>query len=299
MPTTKPRPPKSPDLYGFGEGAEMDEAIFEAMPDDGALPDRPMMGLSAEPIIQMRGVYKFFGDLLALNNVSLDIMAGEKVVIIGPSGSGKSTLLRSINRLETIDKGNIIVEGMDIYAPENDINLIRQDLGMVFQSFNLFPHKTVLDNLTMAPMRLRKIPRSQAEAQALELLRKVDIVDKAKAFPNTLSGGQKQRVAIARALAMTPKIMLFDEPTSALDPELVGEVVAVIQDLSRSGMTMVMATHQMDFARALATEILFMERGEIIEQGRPADLLAPGSGSRTQDFCMSILNLALDTNEAC
>ena len=289
MPTTKPRPPKSPDLYGFGEGAEMDEAIFEAMPDDGALPDRPMMGLSAEPIIQMRGVYKFFGDLLALNNVSLDIMAGEKVVIIGPSGSGKSTLLRSINRLETIDKGNIIVEGMDIYAPENDINLIRQDLGMVFQSFNLFPHKTVLDNLTMAPMRLRKIPREQAEAQALELLRKVDIVDKAKAYPNNLSGGQKQRVAIARALAMTPKIMLFDEPTSALDPEMIGEVLAVMTTLAREGMTMVCVTHEMGFARTVADRLIFMDQGQIVEMGKPETLFNAPRHPRLRQFLNQIL----------
>ena len=267
----------------------MDEAIFEAMPDDGALPDRPMMGLSAEPIIQMRGVYKFFGDLLALNNVSLDIMAGEKVVIIGPSGSGKSTLLRSINRLETIDKGNIIVEGMDIYAPENDINLIRQDLGMVFQSFNLFPHKTVLDNLTMAPMRLRKIPRSQAEEMALDLLRKVDIVDKAKAYPNNLSGGQKQRVAIARALAMTPKIMLFDEPTSALDPEMIGEVLEVMTALAHEGMTMVCVTHEMGFAREVADRIVFMDEGQILEQGSPEHFFHNPKHPRLQRFLSQIL----------
>ena len=238
----------------------------------------------ADPIITISSVYKLFGQIVALNDVSLEVYPGEKVVIIGPSGSGKSTLLRSINRLENIDKGSIIVEGMDIYSPENNINLIRQDLGMVFQNFNLFPHKTVLDNLTMAPMRLRKVPREQAEAQALDLLRKVDIVDKAKAYPNNLSGGQKQRVAIARALAMEPQVILLDEPTSALDPELVGEVLAVIRELAAGGMTMIMATHQMDFARALATEILFMEKGVIIERGAPDDLLAPGSGTRTQDF---------------
>ena len=289
MPTTKARPPKSPDHYGFGEGAEMDEAIFEAMPDDGALPDRPMMGVAAEPIIQMRGVYKFFGELLALNNVSLDIMAGEKVVIIGPSGSGKSTLLRSINRLETIDKGSVIVEGMDIYAAENNINLIRQDLGMVFQSFNLFPHKTVLDNLTMAPMRLRKVPRAQAEEMALELLRKVDIVDKAKAYPNNLSGGQKQRVAIARALAMTPKIMLFDEPTSALDPEMIGEVLEVMTNLAHEGMTMVCVTHEMGFAREVADRIVFMDEGQILEQGSPEHFFHNPEHPRLQRFLSQIL----------
>ena len=289
MPTTKARPPKSPDHYGFGEGAEMDEAIFEAMPDDGALPDRPMMGVDAEPIIQMRGVYKFFGELLALNNVSLDIMAGEKVVIIGPSGSGKSTLLRSINRLETIDKGSVIVEGMDIYAAENNINLIRQDLGMVFQSFNLFPHKTVLDNLTMAPMRLRKVPRAQAEEMALELLRKVDIVDKAKAYPNNLSGGQKQRVAIARALAMTPKIMLFDEPTSALDPEMIGEVLEVMTNLAHEGMTMVCVTHEMGFAREVANRVLFFDHGKLLEDSAPEDFFNSPKDLRAQAFLRQVL----------
>ena len=295
MPTTKrPLHPKDPDSYGFGEGAEMDEALFEAMPDDGAMPHGAASdgtgGFSpADPIIQMRGVYKFFGDLLALNNVSLDVMPGEKVVIIGPSGSGKSTLLRSINRLENIDKGSIIVEGMDIYSPENNINLIRQDLGMVFQNFNLFPHKTVLDNLTMAPMRLRKIPRSQAEAQALELLRKVDIVDKAKAFPNTLSGGQKQRVAIARALAMTPKIMLFDEPTSALDPEMIGEVLDVMTTLAHEGMTMICVTHEMGFAREAADRIIFMDEGQILEQGTPEHFFTNPKHPRLQRFLSQIL----------
>ncbi len=289
MPTTKRFSPKDPDSYGFGEGAEMDEALFEAMPDDGAMPDSPVVPIPAGPIIQMRGVYKFFGDLLALNNVSLDIMPGEKVVIIGPSGSGKSTLLRSINRLENIDKGEVIVEGMDIYAPQNNINLIRQDLGMVFQNFNLFPHKTVLDNLTMAPMRLRKIPREQAEAQALELLRKVDIVDKAKAYPNNLSGGQKQRVAIARALAMTPKIMLFDEPTSALDPEMIGEVLAVMTTLAHEGMTMVCVTHEMGFAREAADRIVFMDEGQILEQGNPEHFFHSPEHPRLQRFLSQIL----------
>ena len=289
MPTTKRFSPKDPDSYGFGEGAEMDEALFEAMPDDGAMPDSPAVPIPAGPIIQMRGVYKFFGDLLALNNVSLDIMPGEKVVIIGPSGSGKSTLLRSINRLENIDKGEVLVEGMDIYAPQNNINLIRQDLGMVFQNFNLFPHKTVLDNLTMAPMRLRKIPKDQAEAQALELLRKVDIVDKAKAYPNNLSGGQKQRVAIARALAMTPKIMLFDEPTSALDPEMIGEVLAVMTTLAHEGMTMVCVTHEMGFAREAADRIVFMDEGQILEQGKPEHFFRNPEHPRLQRFLSQIL----------
>lgn len=289
MPANKSFPSPTNGSYGFGEGAEMDEAIFEAMPDDGDMSMEPMVTVNNDAIIQMRGVYKFFGDLLALNNVSLDIMPGEKVVIIGPSGSGKSTLLRSINRLETIDKGSVVVEGMDIYAPENNINLIRQDLGMVFQNFNLFPHKTVLDNLTMAPMRLRKIPREQAEAMALELLRKVDIVDKARAYPNNLSGGQKQRVAIARALAMTPKIMLFDEPTSALDPEMIGEVLAVMTTLAREGMTMVCVTHEMGFAREAADRIVFMDEGQILEQGTPEHFFSSPEHPRLQRFLSQIL----------
>ena len=195
------------------------------------------MTAANEPIISIRNVWKFFGELTALHDVSLDVQAGEKVVIIGPSGSGKSTLLRSINRLENVDKGSIIVDGKDIRAEDSDINVIRQDLGMVFQSFNLFPHKTVLQNLTMAPMRLRKVPRDEAESRALDLLKKVGISDKANVYPAMLSGGQQQRVAIARALAMNPKIMLFDEPTSALDPEMIGEVLDVMVTLAKEGMT--------------------------------------------------------------
>ena len=243
------------------------------------------------PIISIQNVWKFFGQLTALHDVSFDVQPGERVVIIGPSGSGKSTLLRSINRLEVIDKGTILVEGSDINAPENDINKIRQDLGMVFQSFNLFPHKTVLQNLTMAPMKLRHISKHEAEERALQLLKKVGLSEKVNVYPSMLSGGQQQRVAIARALAMDPKVMLLDEPTSALDPELVGEVLSVIRDLADGGMTMIMATHQMDFARALATDILFMEQGKIIEQGAPDVLLAPGSGTRTSDFCGKLFDL--------
>ncbi len=286
MPTSKNQPITPEEQENTLDTAAED--AFDAMPDDGML-DLPLSFTASEPIIRMEGVYKFFGDLLALNNVDLSVMPGEKVVIIGPSGSGKSTLLRSINRLETIDKGAVFVEGRDIYAPENDINLIRQDLGMVFQGFNLFPHKTVLDNLTMAPMRLRKVPREQAEARALELLRKVDIVDKAKAYPNNLSGGQKQRVAIARALAMTPKIMLFDEPTSALDPEMVGEVLEVMTTLAREGMTMVCVTHEMGFAREVADRIIFMDEGQILEQGTPEHFFTAPEHPRLQRFLSQIL----------
>ena len=227
------------------------------------------MTTNADPIIKIRNAYKFYDQLVALNNVSTDIKAGEKVVIIGPSGSGKSTLLRSINRLETIDKGQILVDGKDINDPKEDINLIRQNLGMVFQNFNLFPHKTVLENLTLAPMKLKGLSKKEANAIACELLEKVDITEKANAYPGTLSGGQQQRVAIARALAMNPKIMLFDEPTSALDPEMIGEVLQVMTNLAREGMTMVVVSHEMGFAREVADRIVFMDKGEILEEGNP------------------------------
>ncbi len=241
------------------------------------------------PIISIRNVYKFFGQLTALNDVSLDVNTGEKVVIIGPSGSGKSTLLRSINRLETIDQGLIIVDGQDVNDPQNNINMIRQELGMVFQSFNLFPHKTVLDNLTLAPMKLRGMSRSEAEAKGLELLKKVDISDKAHVYPATLSGGQQQRVAIARALAMTPKIMLFDEPTSALDPEMIGEVLEVMVNLAREGMTMVCVTHEMGFAREVADRIIFMDKGEILEQAGTDTFFSSPHHPRLQKFLNQIL----------
>lgn len=244
---------------------------------------------NSAPIISIRNVWKFFGELTALNDVSLDIQQGEKVVIIGPSGSGKSTLLRSINRLETIDKGSIIVDGKNINDPANNINEIRQDLGMVFQSFNLFPHKTVLQNLTMAPIRLRKLPKDEAEERALNLLNKVGISEKANVYPAMLSGGQQQRVAIARALAMNPKIMLFDEPTSALDPEMIGEVLDVMVTLAREGMTMVCVTHEMGFAREVADRIIFMDHGQILEQGTPSHFFDSPKHPRLQKFLQQIL----------
>ena len=244
---------------------------------------------ATNPIIEITNVYKFYGQLQALNDVNLSIEAGEKVVIIGPSGSGKSTLLRSINRLETIDSGSIIVDGKDINGSGSDINLIRQEVGMVFQSFNLFPHKTVMGNLTMAPMKLKKVPELEAKKRALALLDKVGIKDKAEVYPSMLSGGQQQRVAIARALAMNPKIMLFDEPTSALDPEMVGEVLDVMKNLAREGMTMVVVTHEMGFAREVADRVLFMDKGEILEQGEPDHFFTAPSHERTREFLGQIL----------
>ena len=245
---------------------------------------------ASNPIIQIKNVYKFFGSLVALNNVSLEIGRGERVVIIGPSGSGKSTLLRSINRLETINQGSIIVDGQDVNDPKNDINVMRRELGMVFQSFNLFPHRTVLDNLTMAPRILRKMPRKEAEVMGLDLLRKVGISEKAHAYPAMLSGGQQQRVAIARALAMNPKIMLFDEPTSALDPEMTGEVLDVMVSLAQEeGMTMVVVTHEMGFAREVANRIIFMDHGEILEEGPPIHFFESPEHPRLQRFLQQIL----------
>ncbi len=240
-------------------------------------------------IIEIKNVYKFYGQLQALNDVSLNIKAGEKVVIIGPSGSGKSTLLRSINRLETIDSGSIVVNGQDINSAKNDINVIRQELGMVFQSFNLFPHKTVLGNLTMAPMKLKKVPELEAKKRALSLLDKVGIRDKAEVYPSMLSGGQQQRVAIARALAMSPRIMLFDEPTSALDPEMIGEVLDVMVTLAKEGMTMVVVTHEMGFAREVADRIIFMDHGQIVEMGAPEHFFTKPEHPRTQKFLSQIL----------
>ena len=223
-----------------------------------------------KPVIKISHVWKFFGTLPALQDVSLTVMPGERVVIIGPSGSGKSTLLRSINRLEKVDRGSVIVDDQDITAcRDHELNKLRQRLGMVFQQFNLFPHKTVLKNLTMAPIKLLGLGREEAEHRALDLLKKVGISDKANVYPSMLSGGQQQRVAIARALAMQPNIMLFDEPTSALDPEMVGEVQDVMVKLAEDGMTMCCVTHEMGFARTVADRVIFMDHGQILEQGRP------------------------------
>ena len=241
------------------------------------------------PIISITNVWKYFGQFPALQDVSLDIAPGERVVIIGPSGSGKSTLLRSINRLEDIDGGSIIVNGQDINDKSNDINMMRRGMGMVFQQFNLFPHKTVLENLTLAPRKLLGLSRTDAENRALLLLKKVGISDKANIYPAMLSGGQQQRVAIARALAMQPAIMLFDEPTSALDPEMVGEVLDVMINLAEEGMTMVCVTHEMGFARTVADRVIFMDHGQIIESGPPEILFGAPRHPRLRQFLNQIL----------
>jgi polar amino acid transport system ATP-binding protein len=239
--------------------------------------------------VEMREVVKYFGSLKALDQVSLDVYDGEKVVIIGPSGSGKSTLLRSINRLEEIDGGRIIVNGIDIYEPAIDINKVREEVGMVFQSFNIFPHKAVMENLTLAQIVVRKRSKEEARERAMRLLRKVGITEKSNAFPNQLSGGQQQRVAIARALAMDPKIMLFDEPTSALDPEMIGEVLDVMRTLAREGMTMIVVSHEMGFAREVADRIIFMDHGAIVEEGTADHFFTNPTHHRTKLFLSQIL----------
>jgi polar amino acid transport system ATP-binding protein len=244
---------------------------------------------AADPIIRLQHINKFFGAFKALNDVSLDIKSGEKVVVLGPSGSGKSTLLRTVNRLESIDSGTIIVDGHNLYDPSEDINRIRMEVGMVFQSFNLFRHKSVLENLTLAPIKLKKMDRDQAESLALALLDKVGMRDRAAHFPIQLSGGQQQRVAIARALAMEPKIMLFDEPTSALDPEMINEVLEVMITLAREGMTMLVVTHEMGFAREVADKVVFMDAGAVVEVAKPMDFFTNPQNPRSQLFLRQIL----------
>jgi polar amino acid transport system ATP-binding protein len=240
-------------------------------------------------MVEAREISKYFGGFKALDRVSFDVYDGEKVVIIGPSGSGKSTLLRSINGLEHVDRGRILVDGVDIHDPKTDINKVREEVGMVFQAFNLFPHKTVVENLTLAQIIVRKRSRDEAVERAMGLLRKVGIPEKAHAYPGQLSGGQQQRVAIARSLAMGPKLMLFDEPTSALDPEMIGEVLEVMKALAREGMTMVVVTHEMGFAREVADRVIFMDSGAIVEEGPPARLFAEPTQERTKLFLSQIL----------
>jgi polar amino acid transport system ATP-binding protein len=240
-------------------------------------------------MIEFENVSKRFGSFEALAQIDLSIAEGERVVVCGPSGSGKSTLIRTINRLEPIDQGRIRVDGVDVNAPDTDINRLRQEIGFVFQQFNLFPHVTVLDNITLAPVKVRRLPRAEAEDIARTLLDRVGLAEKAQAFPTQLSGGQQQRVAIARALAMKPKIMLFDEPTSALDPEMIGEVLSVMEDLAKDGMTMIVVTHEMGFARHVADRVLFMDQGRIVEQAPPQQFFGAPQTPRAQQFLKQIL----------
>ena len=239
--------------------------------------------------IHVTNLKKNFGKLEVLKDISVDVQEGEVVVLLGPSGSGKSTLLRCLNQLETATSGKIIIDGHDVTDKHTDNNKVRENIGMVFQHFNLFNHLTVLDNMTLAPVHLKLMNKEEARTEALRLLERVGLADKADAFPSQLSGGQKQRVAIARALEMKPDIMLFDEPTSALDPEMVGEVLAVMKELARDGMTMVVVTHEIGFAREVADRVIFMEGGYIVEQGTPEEVINNPKEPRTIDFLSKVL----------
>ena len=240
-------------------------------------------------IIEMRGVDKWYGQFHVLRNINLDVQPKEKIVICGPSGSGKSTLIRCVNRLEEHQKGQIIVDGVELTNDLKNSEQIRREVGMVFQHFNLFPHMTVLDNLTLAPIWVRKMPKAQAEERAMQMLKRVRIAEQAKKYPGQLSGGQQQRVAIARSLCMNPKIMLFDEPTSALDPEMIKEVLEVMTELAREGMTMLCVTHEMGFAKLVADRVIFMDKGEIIEQNDPHNFFDHPQSDRTKLFLSQIL----------
>ena len=246
---------------------------------------------SSEVIISVRGLEKHFGggDIKALNGVDTDIHKGEVLVVIGPSGSGKSTFLRCLNLLELPTAGTITFEGVDITDPKVNINIHRQKMGMVFQHFNLFPHMTVLGNMTIAPIQLLKKSKEEANKKAMSLLERVNLADRANAYPSQLSGGQKQRIAIVRALCMEPEVMLFDEPTSALDPEMVGEVLDVMKELARTGMTMVCVTHEMGFAREVGDRVLFFDEGRIVEEGVPQEIFSNPKEQRTKDFLNKVL----------
>jgi len=240
-------------------------------------------------MIEFRGVHKWFGSLHVLDDINLIIQQGEVVVVCGPSGSGKSTLIRCINKLEPIQSGEILVNGMSLNDPKADVNRLRAEVGMVFQQFNLYPHKTALENIILAPLKVRKQSQEEAEKMAMELMAKVGIPEKIDSYPALLSGGQQQRVAIARALAMQPKIMLFDEPTSALDPEMINEVLEVMINLAREGMTMIVVTHEMGFAKKVSHRIIFMDEGRVIEEGIPAIFFSQPKSDRTRTFLSKIL----------
>ncbi|HEX7975387.1 MAG TPA: amino acid ABC transporter ATP-binding protein [Anaerolineales bacterium] len=251
--------------------------------------DQAPSSLSGEPIITARDVHKWYGSFEALRGVNMDVYKGEVIVIFGPSGSGKSTFIRTINRLEEHQKGQIIVDGTELTGNMRNIEKVRMETGMVFQQFNLFPHMTVLENVTLAPIKVRKWAKEKAEEIGRQLLERVGIPEQAEKYPTQLSGGQQQRVAIARALAMQPKIMLFDEPTSALDPEMIKEVLDVMVELARSGMTMLVVTHEMGFAKAVAHRMFFFDQGQIVESGSPAEIFTAPKEDRTKLFLSQIL----------
>ncbi|MBJ6799507.1 amino acid ABC transporter ATP-binding protein [Geomonas propionica] len=241
-------------------------------------------------MIEFRGVHKWFKKLHVLNDINMHVKPGEVLVVCGPSGSGKSTLIRTVNQLEPIDQGTLIVDGKDLSDKKLDINKLRAEVGFVFQQFNLYPHLSVLANITLAPIKIRNTPKAQAQEQAMALLERVGLAEKRDAYPAQLSGGQQQRVAIARALAMKPRIMLFDEPTSALDPEMIGEVLDVMQKLALSGMTMVVVTHEMGFAREVAHRVVFMDQGTILEQAAPEQFFKNPQHERAQQFLKQLLS---------
>jgi len=253
---------------------------------DGA----PQLGLSDEPVIEIKGMNKWFGQFHVLRNIDLTVYRGERIVICGPSGSGKSTLIRCINRLEEHQQGTIVVDDIELTDDLKQIDSVRREVGIVFQHFNLFPHLTVLENCTLAPIWVRKTPKSEAEKLAMEFLTRVKIPEQAKKYPGQLSGGQQQRVAIARSLCMRPKIMLFDEPTSALDPEMIKEVLDVMVDLADTGMTMLCVTHEMGFARQIAHRVIFMDDGQIVEQNEPVEFFNNPASERTKLFLSQILS---------
>jgi polar amino acid transport system ATP-binding protein len=241
-------------------------------------------------MIKFIGVHKWFKDLHVLNDINLFVKQGEVLVVCGPSGSGKSTLIRTINKLEPIKEGKLIVDGMDISDRNTDINKLRAEIGFVFQQFNLYPHLSVLSNITLAPVKIRKLSKNDAEDQAITLLKRVGLEDKKDAYPSQLSGGQQQRVAIARALAMKPRIMLFDEPTSALDPEMIGEVLMVMKDLAQSGMTMIVVTHEMGFASEVADRVTFMDYGTVVEEAKPDEFFKHPKTERARQFLKEVLS---------
>jgi glutamate transport system ATP-binding protein len=258
-----------------------------AGPTAQQVPPAPQPG---QPLVVLEGVNKYFGELHVLQDINLTIRRGEVVVVIGPSGSGKSTLCRAINRLETINSGRITIDGQPLPEEGKELARLRSEVGMVFQSFNLFAHKTVLDNVALGPIKVRGQPRAKAESRARELLDRVGIGNQAHKMPAQLSGGQQQRAAIARALAMSPKVMLFDEPTSALDPEMINEVLDVMRELAESGMTMVVVTHEMGFARSAANRVVFMDGGRIVEEATPDEFFDHAKSERAQDFLSKILH---------
>ena len=247
------------------------------------------MRISEDVMIDMRSVHKWYDQFHVLKDINLEVQRGERIIICGPSGSGKSTLIRCINRLEEHQRGKIIVDGIELTNDLKNIEKIRMEVGMVFQHFNLFPHLSILDNLTLGPIWVRKVPRKEAEEAAMHYLEKVQIAEQAKKFPGQLSGGQQQRVAIARSLCMAPKVMLFDEPTSALDPEMIKEVLDVMIDLAREGMTMIVVTHEMGFAKSVAHRVLFMDYGQIVEANNPEDFFSNPQHDRTKLFLSQIL----------